>query len=167
MKGRRPKTEEELKARGTFKRTKHADRVHIEGLEELPPPPEGFDAEATAWWYHFCADIQKSAVLAEQHLNAVRLMSTLMCDRRRLTEDIEENGYTYKSYVTLRDGSVVPGQIRQNPAFSLRKQIDDQLIRLYEQSGFTLRSGMTIKAPEKKPTASILELMKPTKAKAG
>lgn len=151
MKGRPPKSETELKARGTFEKSKHGDRAPIVPLDGIPPAPAEFDAEAVGWWNHFCADIQKASVLAEQHLNAVRLMAELMCDRRKLNDDIKANGFTFHT-----DG----GMIKQNPAFSLRKQVDDQLIRLYEQFGFTLRSGMTIKAPEKPKTSLILEMMK-------
>lgn len=160
MKGRPPKTEKELKARGTFEKSRHADRAEIKPIDGIPPAPADFDAESVRWWNHFCADIQKTSVLAEQHLNAVRLMATLMRDREKLTVELEENGFTYQSYITLSSGAVVPGLIKQNPAFSLRKQIDDQLIRLYEQFGFTLRSGMTIKSPEKPKTSLVLEMMK-------
>lgn len=151
MKGRPPKTETELKARGTFEKSKHAERAEIVPLDDMPPPPADFDAESAQWWNHFCADIMKTSVLAKQHLNAVRLMSTLMRDRRILDDDLKANGFTF---------TTDQGLIKQNPAFSLRKQIDDQLIRLYEQFGFTLRSGMTIKAPEKPKTSIILEMMK-------
>jgi len=151
MKGRPPKTEKELKARGTFEKSKHAERAEITPLNGIPPAPADFDAESARWWNHFCGDIMKTSVLAEQHLNAVRLMSTLMRDRRILDDELQLNGFTFTT-----DG----GLIKQNPAFSLRKQIDDQLIRLYEQFGFTLRSGMTIKAPEKPKTSLILEMMK-------
>lgn len=157
MKGRPPKTDAQLRANGTFEKSKHADRVDIKPIEGIPPAPADLDAESARWWNHFCADIQKTSILAEQHLNAVRLMSTLMRDRRELDDELRKNGFTFTT-----EG----GLIKQNPAFSLRKQIDDQLIRLYEQFGFTLRSGMTIKAPEKKPKSSILELMKPTVKKA-
>lgn len=151
MKGRPPKTEKELKARGTFEKSRHADRAEIKPIDGIPPAPADFDAESVRWWNRFCADIQKTSVLAEQHLNAVRLMATLMRDRRELDDDLRKNGFTFTT-----EG----GLIKQNPAFSLRKQIDDQLIRLYEQFGFTLRSGMTIKAPEKPKTSIILEMMK-------
>lgn len=151
MKGRQPKTEQQLKAKGTFEKSKHAGRVDIVPIEGIPQPPADFDEKRSQWWNHFCADIQKAGVLAEQHLNAVRLMSDLMVCRVELSEQLEKERYTFKTE---------NGMIKQHPAFSLRKQIDDQLIRLYEQFGFTLRSGMTIKAPEKPKTSTIFELMK-------
>lgn len=151
MKGRQPKTEDQLKAKGTFEKSKHAGRVDIIPLDVAPTPPSDFDETRAHWWNHFCSDIQKSGVLAEQHLNAVRLMADLMACRVKLSEQLEKEGYTFKAE---------NGMIKQHPAFSLRKQIDDQLIRLYEQFGFTLRSGMTIKAPEKPKTSPIFELMK-------
>ena len=151
MKGRQPKTESELKKRGTFEKSKHAERAEITPLIGMPPAPADFDEKRAYWWSHFCADIQKASVLAEQHLNAVRLMADLMACRIELSEQLKTEGYTFKT-----EG----GMIKQHPAFSLRKQVDDQLIRLYEQFGFTLRSGMTIKAPEKPKTSIIIEMMK-------
>lgn len=151
MKGRQPKSETELKAKGTFEKSRHADRAEIIPLNGIPPAPADFDETRAYWWNHFCGDIQKTSVLAEQHLNAVRLMADLMACRKELSDQLKTEGFTFKT-----EG----GMIKQNPAFSIRKQIDDQLIRLYEQFGFTLRSGMTIKAPEKPKTSIILEMMK-------
>lgn len=156
MKGRPPKTEAELKARGTFKNSRHAGRAPIAPIEDMPPPPEDFDERRVFWWNHFCADIQRTSALSHQHLNAVRLMSDLMVCREDLTKELKQDGYTFTTAGGLK---------KQNPAFSLRKQIDDQLIRLYEQFGFTLRSGMTIKAPEKPKQSTILDLIKGGKTK--
>lgn len=151
MDGRKPKTIQEHKKAGTYRADRHAARATITPIDGIPQAPAGFSEDAKYWWNHFCADIQKTAGLAEQHLNAVRLMAQLMCDRTKLDDDLQKNGFTFRTET---------GLIKQNPAFSLRKQIDDQLIRLYEQFGFTLRSGMTIKAPEKPKTSAILEMMK-------
>lgn len=151
MDGRKPKTVDEHKRSGTYRADRHAARVPIVPIDGIPPAPADFNDEARHWWNHFCADIQKTSALAEQHLNAVRLMAQLMCDRKKLDDDLQKNGFTFHTET---------GLIKQNPAFSLRKQIDDQLIRLFEQFGFTLRSGMTIKAPDQPKTSTILEMMK-------
>ena len=156
MQGRKPKSKQELKAKGTFEKCKQGDRVTLTPIEGIPPAPADFNKEAVNWWNHFCGDIQKASFLAEQHLNAVRLMSLLMVDRVALDKQLKKEGFTFTTEA---------GMMKQNPAFSLRKQIDDQLIRLFEQFGFTLRSGMTIKAPEKTKTSRILELINGGKSK--
>lgn len=151
MNGRQPKSKDEHKRNGTYKPSRHDTRAEIKPLDGIPTPPADFDAEEARYWNHYCADIQKTAALAEQHLNAVWLMAKLMKNRRELDDEIKQNGFTF---------TTEQGLIKQNPAFSLRKQIDDQLIRLFEQFGFTLRSGMTIKAPKETKISPILEMMK-------
>ena len=159
MKGRPPKTEQTLKAQGTFEKSKQGGRVAQPPVEGIPPAPAGFTAAHKKWWEAYIKDIKAYAVLTEAHLHAVELMCRLMVEREGLDKDVREKGHTFET------GS---GQIKINPAFTALRQVDAQLIKLYEQFGFTLRSSMNLKTEKpKQETSVILEMMKGRKSKAG
>lgn len=159
MKGRPPKSTAELKKKGTFEKSKQGDRAELPTVDGMPPAPIEFTSKMKGWWAHYIKDIQGFTTLGEPHLNAVALLCRLMVDRETLDSNIQQNGHTFKTD---------SGQVKINPAFSARVQIDNQIIKLYEQFGFTLRSSMTIKTDKpKQQTSRILEMMKGgTKKKA-
>lgn len=158
MKGRTPKSKEAHKATGTYQKVRHADRVSMPPVEGMPDAPPDFTDRHLHWWQHYIKDIKSFSVLTEPHLNAVVLLCRLMVERERLEAEIEAGGHTFKT------GS---GQVKINPAFTARMQVDNQILKLYEQFGFTLRSSMNLKVEKPKgETSKILELMKGGKTKA-
>ena len=156
---RAPKTTEQHKKDGTYQKVRHADRADLPSVDGIPPAPDGFTERMAVWWKHYIKDIQGFTTLGEPHLNAVAILCRLMVDRETLDADIQAKGHTFETS---------SGQIKINPAFTARVQIDNQIIKLYEQFGFTLRSSMTIKTDKPKAqTSRILEMMKGgTKKKA-
>jgi P27 family predicted phage terminase small subunit len=152
MKGRPPKSTAELKKKGTFEKCKQGDRAELPPVDGIPPAPAGFTTKMAEWWVHYIKDIQSFTTLGEPHLNAVALLCKLMVERETLDKDVQEKGHTFETS---------SGQIKINPAFTARVQIDGQIMKLYEQFGFTLRSSMTIKTDKpKQQTSRILEMMK-------
>lgn len=157
MKARTPKTTEEHKRDGTYQKSRHANRATPPPVDGIPAPPEDFTEEQARWWNHYIKDIQSFAQLAEPHLNAVALLCRLMVEREKLDNDIQKNGHTFETS---------SGQIKINPAFTARQQIDGTIIKLYEQFGFTLRSSMNLKVEKPKAASKILEMMAVGKKKA-
>lgn len=157
MKGRPPKTSAEHKATGTYQKVRHANRIELPPVDGIPPPPDGFTERMAEWWVHYITDIKGFTTLGQPHLNAVALLCKLMAERETLDADVQLKGHTFQTD---------SGQIKINPAFTARVQIDGQILKLYEQFGFTLRSSMTIKTEKPKQESRILEMMKGGKKKA-
>lgn len=157
MKGGKPKTVDELKKNGSYEPAKHANRGDIPAVSGEPTPPEDFTERHLKWWAHFIKDVKVFGPLSEPHLNAVALLCRLTVEREDLQSEIDSMGHTFKTD---------SGQVKINPAFSARVQVDNQLIKLYEQFGFTLRSSMTIKVEKPKPASKVLEMMQGGKKKA-
>lgn len=148
---RAPKTTEQHKKDGTYQKVRHGDRAELPPVDGIPPAPAGFTPKMAEWWVHYIRDIQSFTTLGEPHLNAVALLCRLMVERETLDKDVQEKGHTFETS---------SGQIKINPAFTARVQIDGQIMKLYEQFGFTLRSSMTIKTNKpKQQTSRILEMM--------
>lgn len=157
MKGRPPKSTKELKAKGTFEKCKQGDRAKQPTVEGVPAPPEDFTDRQVYWWNHYIKDIQSFTVLTEPHLNSIALLSRLMVEREKLDEQIQTKGHTFETS---------SGQVKINPAFQARLAVDKEIIKLYEQFGFTLRSSMNLKVDKpKQQTSKILEMMKGGKTK--
>lgn len=158
MKGRKAKTTEQLKASGTYEKHYHGNRVEQPPVSGNPLPPPDFNERQTYWWNHFVRDITSFTTLTEPHLNAVAMLCRLTVEREILEADIQANGHTF---------TTSSGQVKINPAFTARMAVDNQIIKLYEQFGFTLRSSMNLKVEKPKTTSKILELMAGGKTRVG
>jgi len=164
---RPPKSKEQHKRDGTYQRVRHADRKEFELLKNVPPAPAGFDATRKKYWVHFCDKLITTGLLTIQHLDSVEALCNLRADLDELNRDIKANGITFMTKT---------GQVKANPAYGLKLQTQAQILRIYEQFGFTPRTSMTLKAPkvqekEKDPFEAVLEMMngkknKRTQAKA-
>lgn len=158
MKSRTPKTTAQHKADGTYQKSRHADRAKQPPVEGIPAPPEDFTDRHTHWWNHYIKDIKSFTILTEPHLNAVALLCRLMVEREELEDEVKAKGRTF---------TTSSGQVKINPAWSARLMVDKEIIKIYEQFGFTLRSSMNLKVEKPKTTSKILEMMKGGKTKAG
>lgn len=152
MDGRKPKTAEELKRKGTFRKDRHATRV-VSPIEGDVPPPPNFDEEHAKLWNAFVADMKPLGLPQKPHLNALELMCKLYVNARKLEAEVTANGWTFKSE---------NGMIKANPAVSMLKQTRDQIMRLHDTFGFNPRASMTMKMQPKEEAkkTSILDLMK-------
>lgn len=155
MRGAKPKPIDQIKAEGGYRPHRHAPR-DLAPLEDDVPPPVDFDKEHAALWSRFVEDMKPLGLPQKQHLHSLELLCRLMVDRRKLDKQIQKDGYTYTK--TDKDGDPV---IKQNPAVTLRKQIDDQVIRIFDTFGFNPRSSMAMKiVPPKEKKTSLVDLMK-------
>jgi P27 family predicted phage terminase small subunit len=158
MRSRTPKSTAQHKADGTYQKSRHRDRVEQPPVSGNPLPPPDFTERQTYWWNHYVRDISGFTTLTEPHLNAVALLCRLTVEREILEAEIQANGHTFRTD---------SGQLKINPAFTARMAVDNQIIKLFEQFGFTLRSSMNLKVEKPKTTSKILELMAGGKTKAG
>lgn len=159
MRGKKAKSETELRANGTYEKHHHGNRAKLPPVEGEPAPPADFTDRHVFWWRHYIKDITGFTVLSEPHLNAVAMLCRLMVEREKLEIEIAAGGHTFKTK---------SGQVKINPAFTARMQVDNQIIKLFEQFGFTLRSSMNLKVEKPKAAPSkILELMAGGKTKSG
>ena len=153
--GHNAKTVEELKKNGTYQPKYHAGRKTYEFLKEAPEAPKYLNERQAEYWDHFCVKLVNVGLLTVQHLDSVEHLCCLRVDLDTLNAQVENEGATYTTDT---------GQIKANPAYQLKIQVQAQVVRLYEQFGFTPRTSMTMKAPagqvDKDPFDEVLQMMK-------
>lgn len=138
---------------GTYRKDRHAIRKQFELLNEIPTPPFT-DSRRVRYWDHFCEKLITTNILTIQHLDAVEMLCKMSADLDDLNEQVRTEGATFQTDT---------GQIKANPAYGLKIQLQGQIIRLYEQFGFTPRTSMMLKtaaAPEKEkdPFEELLQM---------
>jgi P27 family predicted phage terminase small subunit len=150
--GHNAKTNEELKANGTFRKVYHADRKSFELLDAAPPSPFP-DKRRSDYWDHFTGLYVSTQILTKQHLDAIETLCNLRADLDDLDANIQKDGITFTTDT---------GQIKANPSYSLKLQTQAQILRIYEQFGGTPRTSMTLKTPtaNKEKVDPFEELMK-------
>ena len=158
MKGKKPMTEAQLKASGSFNTTTHNARLKLTAVEGMPDAPDDFGARENELWAHYVTEIKDMTVLSKQHLNSIALLCRLHCDREKLDAIIQKRGHVYETDA---------GLVKINPAVNARAKIDDQMMRLFEQFGFTARTSMSMKADKPKSTSPLMAQLSGSKTKAG
>ena len=152
-KGRPPKTTDDHKRDGTYDPSRHSDRKEFALLKHIPDAPFT-DQRRVKYWDHFCGKLITTGILTIQHLDSIEALCSLKSDLDDLNEQVRIEGATFKTD---------SGQIKANPAYTLKLQTQAQIIRLFEQFGFTPRTSMTLKAPnvkekEKDPFEELLSM---------
>ena len=150
---RAPKPTELHKIDGTYQPVRHADRKEFELLREVPDCPFK-DSRRSTYWNHFCGKLITTGLLTVQHLDSVEMICNLRADLDDLNAQVQKEGFTFQTD---------SGQIKANPAYTLKLQVQAQILRVYEQFGFTPRSSMTLKGPtnqtkEKDPFEELLAM---------
>lgn len=150
--GHNVKSTEELKRSGSYNATLHKNRVKLKEVDGVPPSP--FEDEyRTQRWVHYCELMQETHHLTQRHLDGIELMCNLDADWIEVSENIKRTGITFTTET---------GQIKANPAVSIKLNIQSQMMRMYEQFGMTPRSSMNMKAlpePDVKDTDPFEEVL--------
>ena len=151
----KPKTTEQHKLTGTYRKDRHENRVKLKEVDGVPPSP--FEDEyRTSRWVHYCELMKETHHLTQRHLDAIEVMCKLDADWLVADADVRKNGITFVSK---------GGQIKANPAVGIKLNIQSQIIRMYEQFGMTPRSSMNMKVPADQgkkapdPLEEVLKLM--------
>ena len=138
---------------GTFQKVRHGNRAQFEAIKEVPKSPFS-DKRRIQYWDHFCEKLITTGILTIQHLDAVETLCSLRSDYDDLDAQVRAEGATYTTDT---------GQKKPHPAYDLKLRVQGQIIRLYEQFGFTPRTsaGLKVQAePEtqKDPFEELLQM---------
>ena len=136
MKGRRPKTAEEHKINGTFQPVRHANRLTLPTVQDVPAPPADFDEVHRAVWFEFCETLKEANVLTKADHYAIRTFV-----EAAITAKV-----TYA--LMLADGFIVDG--RKHPAHMVYAEAVKTMRALYDQFGLTPRARMGMKVEKQK-----------------
>lgn len=130
MKGRKPKTKEELKSNGTFRPVYHAKRVEPIQVDELPAPPDDFDARHRERWGVVGRQMMKQGVFSETDYDALRMYVEIDLIRTD----------AHKMYVKTKEVEY----------WRIYRDAQQQQKRLMDDMGFTPRSRMSMKVEKPK-----------------
>lgn len=160
MKGgdRKSKTEAELKASGTFRADRHANRLKAPTTKEYPPP-ELFDKEHLEKWNEVCGHLSDFDILAEQDFDSIKTYVEAVILQRKALKDVAENGMSIEE--ETKAGPIT----KISPAWRIYMDCEKVIKPLREQFGFTPRARQSIQVKPKKetkadPMAAILGLNK-------
>ncbi len=150
---RPPKSTDELKASGTYRKHRHDGRIEgmADKLDAIPAHPAHFDKEHVAKWDEVCNNLLRFGILALQDLDAIQLYVETIIMQRKALKDINARGFEIKG--------------RKNPSFNVYSDCEKIIKPLREQFGFTPRSRQSIKVKKEdtKKQDPILALLKPNK----
>lgn len=131
------KRKSELIEQGTFRKDRHADRIELSVLKQIPPPPSDFDAEHSKEWERVCRLLIFNAeIMTQVDVESVRAYCELSVMCRKLWRNILEKGNTFQ---------VKDGPIKANPAVEQYTKIYGLLFRMYERFAFDPRSRQALK----------------------
>lgn len=153
------KSAEEHKKNGTFKRSRHADRLSdsplITPVENIPEPPEHFDARHRAVWNKVCSDIHKMGNLVAPDIYLIEIFVSHWILWQDAIADVRQNGYSILVPAATGTKTMV------NPSVTIMNDSAKMCNTIAGQFGFSAKSRMGIKvaAPVKKGF-SILDTIK-------
>lgn len=152
MKGRKPKTTEEHKEKGTYQPVRHANRLTAAALKDIPEPPKDFDKEHAAKWYEVCGYLKDFEILAKQDSDSIRSYVESHITATRSYQEILRNG----AYMETEHGP------RLHPLWRVYQDARKMEKALYDQFAFTPRARMAIKVdkddkPPADPAAFLFE----------
>ena len=139
------KRKEELIEKGTFRKHRHANKIELSILKDVPAPPSDFDAEHKTEWERVCRLLIFNAELMTQvDVESVRKYCELSIFTRKLFKNLNENGTTFETKGKL---------IKANPAFEQYTKACGLLFRLFERFAFDPRSRQALKVESKNKEA--------------
>lgn len=137
--GKNTKTTAELKADGTFRKDRHADRVAVKILAEVPPAPKHFDAAHKEQWKVTCTRLLSDSLITAQDLGAVEIVVKLEVATAKIHTKLMAEEYVINTTTTTKP----------NPLALLYLQYNAQLMAVYAQFGQTPRARMSLKVEKK------------------
>lgn len=155
------KSAEDHKKSGTYKPSRHANRVQEmeKPLEIVPNPPEDFDKRHSDKWSEVCKNLQKLRILFDQDLDVVEIYVRNWFIWIDASKEVSATGITFVDE---------NGKVSKNPAFGVMQEAGKVVTQIGALIGYSPRARMGIKVQDnsKAKTASILDLIKGGNAKA-
>ena len=154
--GHNIKSTEALKATGTLRPDRHANRLTAPSSDAIPSPPGDFDADHRAKWIEVCGHLQAFDILATQDQDSIRqyVMSVIL--QRKAWDDVCARGQTI-----IQETSGGGATERVNPSWRVYCDCDKIIKPLREQFGFTpkARQGIQTKPKEVTKVDPMMEIM--------
>lgn len=138
-KGRKPKSTAEHKANGTYQPVRHANRVELPPVVEIPAAPDDFDAPHKAKWMEVCRLLYRAGILTEADTDAIRLYVESTLRARKLLKEV------------VKEGDIVDG--KRNPKWLTYLECVTIQKQLFAEFGYTPRArmGLKVQPKEEKP----------------
>lgn len=140
--GRPPKSENELKAKGTYRPAYHANRFKAKAANGLPPAPDHFEGEHLEKWRSLLNILKKEGLLSHLDYDALVLYVETWILSRMLYKDIQAQGVTITK--EAQAGTVTVA----NPSLVQYQQTVRILNILHDKFGFTPRARNGINVPK-------------------
>lgn len=154
------KSAEDHKKAGTYKPSRHANRIQeMENpLEVVPNPPADFDKRHSDKWLEVCKNLQKLRILFDQDLDVVEIYVRNWFIWIDASKEVSSTGITFVDE---------NGKVSKNPAFGVMQEAGKVVTQIGALIGYSPRARMGIKVQDtsKAKTASILDLIKGGRAK--
>lgn len=139
------KRKEELIEQGTFRKHRHANKIELSLLKDVPEPPDDFDAEHRKEWERVCRLLIFNAeIMTQVDVDSVRKYCELSVFTRKLFQNLIKTGTTFETKGKL---------IKANPAFEQYTKACGLLFRLFERFAFDPRSRQALKVESKNKEA--------------
>jgi len=136
--GRPPKPSAEHQKKGTYRADRHAGRAAdaVPRLITIPAPPEYFTDGQRKKWTAICGMLKRDGMLADTYLELVERYCNCWQTWWKASQEVNKTGLTF---------STEGGQIKQNPAVAIEKEMLSLMVRILNEFGYTPRSAMSIK----------------------
>ena len=139
------KRKEELIEQGTFRKHRHANKIELSLLKDVPEPPDDFDDEHRKEWERVCRLLIFNAeIMTQVDVDSVRKYCELSVFTRKLFQNLIKTGTTFETKGKL---------IKANPAFEQYTKACGLLFRLFERFAFDPRSRQALKVESKNKEA--------------
>ena len=137
--GHNKKTTKQHIADGTLQPVRHANRLELPAVSEIPPPPADFDKDHKAKWVEVCTLLHQAEILTKADNDVIRLYVETTLKARQLFKEVRQEG-------DIIDGKRNPKWITYVECVTIQKQ-------LFAEFGYTPRARMSLKVQpqEKKP----------------
>ncbi len=151
MKGRPPKSTAQHKAQGTYQKVRHANRLEVSTVSEIPTAPAGYSKEKAEMWHRICTDLVEHNILSRADLNALTLYVDSIFIARAALATLEKEGY----YIEFAGGNK-----RLHPAHRVYMDATKQERALYDQFGQTplARTRLKVEKEDKPEVDHLAEI---------
>lgn len=149
------KSADEHKKSGTYKPSRHANRVQEfeKPLETVPNPPADFDQRHSKKWEEVCKNLHNLRILFDQDLDVIEVYV------RNWFIWVDASNEVSSAGITFVDEN---GRVSKNPAFVVMQDAGRVITQIGALIGYSPRARMGIKVTDttKEKAATILDFIK-------
>lgn len=139
-KGRKPKTDEQLKDQGTYRKDRHGTRAFIE-KPLTDQPAEWLTPEEKAIWTKWYGLLQKNDILKETD----EVAFGLMCKKLHRSQMFSKRLREPEDYIYVHESDVGASVKKKDPMYEIMVSEERDLMRILTEFGLTPASRGKIK----------------------